>query len=203
VWTGTFQLDTATAMVTYSITQTGPPLGSPEVAAHVHVAPIGVPGPIVVGLPPGSPKVGGYGHLTAVQMDDMRFGRHYVNIHSAAFPAGEIRGQILPIGLLPLDHYQCYKIKKDTITFPTTASAVDQFGASTVEIKKGFLWCNPVDKNGGGIYNELDHLLCYKIKGPNLGVPPHIQSVNQFGTQTLFAKKPFVLCVPGDKTIIP
>jgi hypothetical protein len=41
------------------------------------------------------------------------------------------------------------------------------------------------------------------VKGPKLDPAPHVQSVNQFGTQTLFAKKPFVLCVPGDKTIIP
>lgn len=203
VWTGTFQLDTTTAMVTFNITQTGPPLLAPEIAAHVHVAPIGVPGPIVFPLPPGSPKVGVYGPLTAAQIDDMRFGQHYANIHSTLSPAGEIRGQILPIGLLPLDHYQCYKLKKDVITFPPTVLAVDQFASSTPEIKKAFLWCNPVDKNSEGIRNDIDHLLCYKIKAPNLVPAPHVQSVNQFGTQTLFAKKPFVLCVPGNKTIIP
>jgi hypothetical protein len=46
-------------------------------------------------------------------------------------------------------------------------------------------------------------LLCYKIKGANLSPGPHIQSTNQFGVQTLFAKKPFLLCVPGGKSIIP
>jgi hypothetical protein len=91
----------------------------------------------------------------------MRFGQHYANIHSVAFPVGEIRGQILPIGLLPLDHYQCYKIKKDVVAFPPTVSAVDQFASvAALEIKKPFLWCNPVDKNGGGIRNDIDHLLC-------------------------------------------
>jgi len=203
VWTGTFQLNTATSMVTFNITQTGPPLGSPELFSHVHVGAIGVPGPIVFGLPNGNPKVGVYGPLSAAQIDDMRFGQHYANIHSNTFPAGEIRGQILPVGLLPLDHYQCYKLKKDVIVFPPFANTLDQFAANNVEIKKAFLWCNPVDKNGGGIRNDIDHLLCYKIKAPNLNPKPHVQSVNQFGTQTLFAKKPFVLCVPGNKTIIP
>jgi hypothetical protein len=203
VWSGTFQLDTTTAMVSFNIVQTGPPLGSLEIAAHVHLGAIGVPGPILFPLPPGTPKVGAYGPLTAFQMTDMMNGLHYANIHSAVFPGGEIRGQILPTGLLPLDHYQCYKAKKDVIVFPPTANLTDQFGSSVVDIKKAFLWCNPVSKNGGPIANNVDHLLCYKIKGPNLDPAPHIQSVNQFGTQTLFAKKPFVLCVPGDKTIIP
>lgn len=204
VWSGTFALDTATGMVSFNIVQTGPPLGSAETAAHTHKGAIGVPGGIEFFLPsPGSPKVGVYGPLSAAQMDDMRFGQHYVNIHSSGFPAGEVRGQILPIGLLPLDHYQCYKIKKDVITFLPIVSAADQFGFGLLEIKKAFLWCNPVSKDGGPIYNDLDHLLCYKVKGNKLVPPPHVQSVNQFGPQTLFAKKPFVLCVPGNKTVIP
>ncbi len=204
VWTGTFSLDTTTAMVTFNITQTGAPLLAPELFSHVHLGAIGVPGGIVFGLPVGSPKVGAYGPLTAAQMDDMRFGRHYVNIHSAAFPGGEIRGQILPIGLLPLDHYQCYKIKKDVVVFPPSVFVEDQFAVQPIlQLKKPFLWCNPADKNAEGIRNDLDHLLCYKAKGNNLPAPVHIQTVNQFGVQTLFAKKPFLFCLPGDKTIIP
>ena len=102
-----------------------------------------------------------------------------------------------------LDHYKCYKIKKDNIVFSQTASQVDQFGSNNAELKKAFLWCNPVNKNGEGIANNVDHLLCYKIKGLKLDPPPHISTTNQFGNSTLFAKKPFLLCVPGTKTIIP
>lgn len=203
VWSGTFQLDTATGMVSFNIVQTGPPLGSAELFSHVHKGAIGVAGPIEFGLPNGTPKVGVYGPLTAAKMTDMMNGLHYANIHSMMFGAGEVRGQILPTGLLPLDHYQCYKIKKDAIAFPPTANAADQFGSTVVNIKKAFLWCNPVSKNGEPIANNADHLLCYKIKGPSLVPTVHLASLNQFGMQTLFAKKPFVLCVPGDKTIIP
>ncbi len=203
VWSGTFTLDTVTGMVSFNIKQTGPPLVAPELFSHVHKGAIGVAGPIKFGLPNGSPKVGVYGPLVAADMSDMMNGLHYANIHSNTFPAGEIRGQILPTGLLPLDHYQCYKIKKDVILFPPTANLLDQFGSSVVSIKKGFLWCNPVSKNSEPIANNVDHLLCYKTKGPTLSPPPHVQTSNQFGVSTLFAKKPFLLCVPGDKTIIP
>lgn len=205
VWTGTFTLDTTTAMVSFTITQTGAPLGTAEFFSHIHREAIGIPGPIVFGLPVGNPKVGAYGPLTLAQMNDMKSGLHYVNIHSAGFPAGEIRGQVLPVAPqeLPLDHYQCYKIKKDTVTFPPSVTATDQFASGLLELKKPFLWCNPVIKNSEPIFNSTEHMLCYKAKGANLDPPPHLTSVNQFGTQTLFAKKPFLLCVPGDKTIIP
>jgi hypothetical protein len=101
-----------------------------------------------------------------------------------------------------LDHYKCYKIKKDNVVFPPTANLSDQFQSGSVEIKKGFLWCNPVSKNGGPIINNTDHLFCYKIKGTTLSPFPKIQSTNQFGVNTLFAKKPFLLCVPGTKVIL-
>jgi len=103
-----------------------------------------------------------------------------------------------------LDHYKCYKIKKDSIAAPPpTVADVDQFGTTTDTVSKPFLWCNPVSKNGSGIIDPIDHLLCYKIKGDAPNPPPHLETTNQFGTSTLFAKKPFLLCVPGTKAIIP
>ena len=49
---------------------------------------------------PTTPRAGGglSPVLTPPQQSDMLAGLHYVNIHSMAFPAGEIRGQILPTG---------------------------------------------------------------------------------------------------------
>ena len=102
-----------------------------------------------------------------------------------------------------LDHYKCYKIKKDVLVNQASGLTADQFGSETVSIKKAFLWCNPVSKDGSGILNANDHLLCYKVKGANLATPPHIASTNQYGLQQLYAKKPFLLCVPGNKVIIP
>jgi hypothetical protein len=108
-----------------------------------------------------------------------------------------------------LDHYKCYKAKdlKNPKFDSTTVSLTDQFGVNDgdFDVKKPFLFCTPVDKNGEGIINEVDHLTCYKIKGPKLDKlqRPNVQVVNQLGTLHLNAKKPFLLCVPSEKMVLP
>ena len=76
-----------------------------EIAAHFHgPAPIGINAGVQFGLPPGSPKIGSVGPLSAAQQADLLAGLWYVNIHSSQFPGGEIRGQVVPapgaVGLL-------------------------------------------------------------------------------------------------------
>lgn len=66
-------------------------------AAHIHLAPAGQNGPVIVSLtrtadnmwsvPPGV-------RLTDTQYDAFKQGNLYVNVHSAALPSGEIRGQM-------------------------------------------------------------------------------------------------------------
>jgi hypothetical protein len=88
---GRFVIDTDTNTVTYRIVYTG----FAETAAHVH----GNAGPganagVAVALPAGNVKVGSFVYA---EVNEAAFlgGQTYVNIHSVAFPGGEIRGQIV------------------------------------------------------------------------------------------------------------
>lgn len=68
--------------------------------AHVHRAPPGVPGPVIVPLVETSPGSGIWtakATLTEAQYNALVAGNLYLNVHSEAFPAGEIRGQLLPV----------------------------------------------------------------------------------------------------------
>jgi hypothetical protein len=88
-----FVIDTDTNTVTYRIVFTG--LTAPETAAHIHgMAAPGAAAGVLVPLPAGNVKVGSFMYPEA-QENDLLNGLAYVNIHSAAFGGGEIRGQIV------------------------------------------------------------------------------------------------------------
>lgn len=89
---GTADIDNVLSTVTLNVSFTGL-LGS-QTAAHIHTGAPGVPGPVSIPLPVGSPIVGVFG-LTPTQLSDMLAGNTYINIHSTVFPGGEIRGQIV------------------------------------------------------------------------------------------------------------
>ncbi len=73
-------------------------------AAHIHDGAVGVPGPIIVPLHPFLGMTAGSiaetdstSSLTAANITDLLAGRTYLNIHTTAFPGGEIRGQLVPV----------------------------------------------------------------------------------------------------------
>ncbi|MGE0145691.1 MAG: CHRD domain-containing protein [Planctomycetota bacterium] len=67
-------------------------------AAHIHLAPTGVNGPVIVPLVGGPTTwVGVSAPLLSSNLDAMRTGQTYINVHSAAFPGGEIRGQLIGV----------------------------------------------------------------------------------------------------------
>lgn len=76
-------------------------LGTNTVAAHIHQAPAGSNGPVIINLGPlGFPfgvTSGSFSadiQLTPAQLTELLAGNLYVNIHTTGFPGGEIRGQI-------------------------------------------------------------------------------------------------------------
>jgi hypothetical protein len=70
-------------------------LSSAEAGAHIHgPANPGENAGVKLGLPPGNPKVVTWNYSESDE-PDLLGGRMYINIHSNAFPAGEIRGQIV------------------------------------------------------------------------------------------------------------
>jgi CHRD domain len=69
-------------------------------AAHIHLAPAGVAGPIIIPLT-GGPTTWSCPStiLTPEQLTALQDGRLYVNVHTTDHPSGEIRGQIVAGGL--------------------------------------------------------------------------------------------------------
>lgn len=70
--------------------------GLTAVAAHVHLAPSGSNGGVILPLAGGPTTWTASGSLTAPQVSALQAGDTYVNLHTAAHPGGEIRGQIEP-----------------------------------------------------------------------------------------------------------
>ncbi|HET7753799.1 MAG TPA: CHRD domain-containing protein [Anaeromyxobacteraceae bacterium] len=97
-----FTVDQATGRIRGVIVTSG--LVNPN-AAHVHLAARGIAGGIIVPLS-GGPDVwvvpDGAAPLTADQINAWQTGNLYVNVHTAANPGGEIRGQLDKTGTVQL-----------------------------------------------------------------------------------------------------
>ena len=95
--TGTAELDydPASKKLTWTVTYSG--LSGPATAAHFHgPAEAGKNAGVAVAIPnAGTSPVSGSATLTDAQAADLVGGKYYINIHTAANPGGEIRGQVM------------------------------------------------------------------------------------------------------------
>ena len=97
--TADLSYDPATRMLTWSVAYNG--LSGPATMAHIHgPAAEGKNAPPVIWLSEKGAAVAnpiaGSATLTSEQAQQMMAGEWYINVHTQANPAGEIRGQVTP-----------------------------------------------------------------------------------------------------------
>ena len=91
--TATASLDTTSKLLTYSVDYSA--LTGPATAAHFHgPAEPGANAGVVLKFDTPSSPIKGTSTLTDAQMADLMAGKWYANVHTAANPGGEIRGQV-------------------------------------------------------------------------------------------------------------
>jgi hypothetical protein len=90
---------TITVLMDRSVSGTVTTSGIAGTAAHIHLAAPGQNGPVIVPLNKTGENLWAVPNsirLNDAQYEAYRQGNLYVNVHSAANPAGEIRGQVRP-----------------------------------------------------------------------------------------------------------
>ena len=92
--TADIDYDAATKKLSWKVTYSG--LSGPATAAHFHgPAEAGKNAGVAVAIPNAtSSPAEGSATLTDAQTADLMAGKYYVNIHTAANPGGELRGQV-------------------------------------------------------------------------------------------------------------
>lgn len=98
-------------------------------AAHIHIGPPGVGGPVVfdLGDPSVSPFSASWTGLSATDVANLLAGDLYVNIHSPLHPSGEVRGQIVE------------RTIDDFVFFPNQSQSVPPTGSKATGICSGDL----------------------------------------------------------------
>lgn len=101
------------------------------------------------------------------------------------------------------DHFTCYKIRTSPGTQKFTArlatAVADQFGSLSINVLKPKKFCVATNKNNEepGAEDHPEHLTCYQAKLASNYTPVRAFTANQFGNETLDAKKPLEVCVPA------
>ena len=92
---GTVTLNAAETQITISLTHNVPNANVTD--GHIHLGAAGVNGAVIfpfTGL--GQNPINQVSNISPAQVSILKSGGYYVNIHTFAFPSGEIRGQVFP-----------------------------------------------------------------------------------------------------------
>ena len=94
--TANVRYNPATTMLSWSVTHSG--LSGPVTAAHIHgpAGPGQNAGVVIPFTNVTAATITGEARLTPEQLGQLTSGQWYVNLHTAANPGGEIRGQLRP-----------------------------------------------------------------------------------------------------------
>jgi hypothetical protein len=102
--------------------------GLTATAAHIHDAAAGVAGPVIISLAGGPTAwTGTSAALTAAEVADLRSEGLYVNVHTAALPGGEVRGQLMTRP----NRFGAYLVNDQEV--PPTASTATGVGAFSID----------------------------------------------------------------------
>ena len=92
----TLRLNPGTQQVCFDISVEN--IALPATGAHIHEAPVGEPGPIVIGLTAPDETGHSSGCVEADREEILEIIRepeeYYINVHSSEFPAGAVRAQL-------------------------------------------------------------------------------------------------------------
>jgi hypothetical protein len=128
----------------YTITYSG--LTGPATAGHFHLGAPGTIGGIFITFTNLTSPITGKATLTAAQRDALLAGNVYANIHTAAFPAGEIRVNVTPPNIV---------VFSDPLTGANQVPAISSPGKGTA----------------GGTFNKDTNVLTYTITYSDLTGP--------------------------------
>jgi hypothetical protein len=106
---------------------------------------------------------------------------------------------------VPLDHFQCFEIHRPPLN-RAGVSVIDQFGPSTVTVKRAKRICAPASKNdeNPAAVTEPGHLTSYTIKQTSpafTGARKGVTVTNQFGSLVVNVGKADRLLVPTAKSL--
>jgi len=171
--TGTY--NDGTNVLSFSVSFSG--LTANTTAAHFHgPAAVGVNAGVQIGFTgfPTGVTGGVYINnfvLTASQESDLLANLWYVNIHSSIFPGGEIRSQLFPDIVLPveLSSFTSVISGNDVILNWTTAAEINNSGFDIERKSNGLVWDKIGFVSGQGNSNEI-HSYIFTDNDLNTGV---------------------------------